>query len=140
VHFACHGAVDPDEPGQSQLFLEDHQQAPLTVADIGALRLPGGLAFLSACETAVTNGNLSNEAVHLTGAFQLAGYRDVVGTLWQVGDLASARLVGHFYRALTASGSGYRQPAIALNAATRRLRDSYPSWPAFWAGHVHVGP
>jgi len=93
VHFACHGAVDPEDPGHSQLFLEDHAEAPLTVSDIGALRLPGGLAFLSACETAVTNGNLRNEAVHLTGAFQLAGYRHVVGTFWQVGDLASAMLV-----------------------------------------------
>lgn len=144
VHFACHGAVDLDDPGHSQLFLSDHLEAPLTVADIVALRLPGGLAFLSACETAVTSSRLSNEAVHLTGAFQLAGYRDVVGTLWQVSDYASAKLVGDFYRTLTAPSrhrvSGQSQAAIALNQATRRLRDSYPDWPAFWTAHIHVGP
>jgi CHAT domain-containing protein len=144
AHFACHGRVDADDPGRSQLFLNDHAEAPLTVAEIGSLRLAGGLAFLSACETAVTNANLANEAVHLTGAFQLAGYKHVVGTLWQVNDMASATLVGDFYAALTAPGSQraieVSRTATALHDATCRLRDRFPNWPTFWAAHIHVGP
>jgi CHAT domain-containing protein len=46
--------MDVDEPGRGQLSLDDHAKDPLTVADIAALRLAGGLAFLSACERAVT--------------------------------------------------------------------------------------
>lgn len=144
AHFACHGGVDAEQPGRSQLFLADHAEAPLTVTDIGALRLAGGLAFLSACETAVTTSYLANEAVHLTGAFQLAGYQHVVGTLWPVGDQASARLVGDFYAALTVPGSrsviDVSRAAVALHHATRRLRDRYPGWPTLWAGHIHTGP
>jgi hypothetical protein len=63
AHFACHGTVETADPGLSQLFLDDHAKAPLTVTDISALRLTGGLAFLSACETAVTTADLVNEAV-----------------------------------------------------------------------------
>lgn len=144
AHFACHGSMDPDEPGRSQLFLNDHAVAPLTVGDIGELRLTGGLAFLSACETAVTSSSLANEAVHLTGAFQLAGYQHVVGTLWPVGDHASVRLARDFYAALTVPSTpgtlDVARAAAALHTATRRLRDRYPHWPTLWAGHIHTGP
>jgi CHAT domain-containing protein len=144
AHFACHGRVNPDEPGNSQLFLDDHAKAPLVVADIGALRLTGALAFLSACETAVTNANLANEAVHMTGAFQLAGYQHVVGTLWPVADQASARLVRDFYATLSAPGNrgviDVNRAAVALHHSTCRLRDRYPSWPTLWAAHIHTGP
>ena len=144
AHFACHGGVDVDEPSRSQLFLYDHADAPLTVADISALRLAGGLAFLSACETALTPAKLANEAVHITGAFQLAGDQHVVGTLWQVSDVSAVRLARDFYAALAVSGSpgsvDVSRAAVALHHATRRLRDRYPGSPAIWAGHIHTGP
>jgi tetratricopeptide (TPR) repeat protein len=144
AHFACHGAVDAGEPSRSQLFLYDHADTPLTVADISALRLTGGLAFLSACETALTPAKLANEAVHLTGAFQLAGYQHVVGTLWQVSDVSAVRLARDFYTALVVPGSPgsieVNRAAVALHHATRRLRDRYPASPAIWAGHIHTGP
>jgi CHAT domain-containing protein len=144
VHFACHGSVDPDDPGRSQLFLDDHVEAPLVVTDVATLRLAGGLAFLSACETAVTSADLVNESVHMTGAFQLAGYQHVVGTLWRVSDHASAGLVRDFYAGLTRAGSrdliDVSRAAIALHHATRRLRDRYPGWPTLWAAHIHTGP
>ena len=144
AHFACHATVNTEEPGRSQLFLDDHETAPLALADIGELRLAGGLAFLSACETAVTSSVLANEAVHLTGAFQLAGYQHVVGTLWKVSDRPSARLVRDFYAALIAPGRGndidLPRTAVALRHATRRLKDRYPDSPTVWAGHIHVGP
>lgn len=50
VHFACHARLSPVDPSTSHLVLHDHEHAPLTVAGIGALELPGQLAFLSACD------------------------------------------------------------------------------------------
>jgi len=144
AHFACHSAVDVDDPGRSRLFLADHAENPLTVADISRLRLPGGLAFLAACETAVTTDELTNEAVHITGAFQLAGYQHVIGTLWRVADLASVDLTRAFYAELAVPGRpgaiDVSRAAVALHQATRRLRDRFPDVPVLWAGHIHVGP
>lgn len=59
AHFACHGETDWDDPALSRLVLHDHQNRPLTVADINTLHLNGALAFLSACSTASPSPRLN---------------------------------------------------------------------------------
>ncbi|WP_053042542.1 CHAT domain-containing protein [Streptomyces sp. KE1] len=140
AHFACHYRPARIDPWQGTLLLHDHRRDPLTVSDIAALRLSGGLAYLSACST--TRTRLADEALHLTGAFQLAGYPHVVGTLWPVGDRSAQRLTVDFYRALTHEGRTppeLAQTATALHHAVRRLREAYPLVPTAWSGHTHTG-
>ncbi len=142
AHFACHASANARDPGASRLLLADHAESPLTVRQISALRLTADLAYLSACETAVTSAGLADEPVHVTGAFQLAGYRSVIGTLWPVSDLISARLTEGFYRGLTENGT--RQPATdraaaELHHAIRALRTQFRYAPAAWAGYIHTG-
>jgi CHAT domain-containing protein len=142
THFGCHGILNVDNPAASQLLLHDYEVAPLTLADISSLRLAGTLAYLSACDTAVTAPRLANESLHLTGAFQLAGYTHVIGTLWPVSDAAAKRLAIDFYNDLTSRGATIPKPlpaAKALHHSTRRLRERYRDYPALWAGHIHTG-
>ncbi|MFF2186002.1 CHAT domain-containing protein [Streptomyces sp. NPDC058155] len=142
AHFACHSEPHRTDPWRGRLILRDHRTDPLTVADIGALRLDGGLAFLSACNTTLTAPRLADEALHLTGAFQLAGYPHVVGTQWPVADRAAHQLATDFYARLTAGGTAPPDPALspeALHHATRRLRAGYPVTPTVWAAHTHTG-
>lgn len=142
AHFACHGYMDMKEPAASRLVLYDHRIEPLTVTDIGALDLTGGLAFLSACSTAVTSPKLTNEAIHLTGAFHLAGYQHVVGTLWPIDDQTAQSLVADFFKDLTHVGTAppeINRSAHALHRAARRLRANYLSTPTLWAGYTHTG-
>jgi hypothetical protein len=137
---AMTAAGHPGRTGLSLLYLDDHDTDPLTVADVASRRLPGGLAYLSACETTVTSVALVNESVHLTGAFQLAGYQHVVGTLWRAGDYPSALLARDFYTALVAGGAGASGAARALHQATTQLRRQFPDRPTLWAGYIHAGP
>ncbi|MEV8415652.1 CHAT domain-containing protein, partial [Streptomyces niveus] len=142
AHFACHSEPHRTDPWRGRLILQDHRTDPLTVADIGALRLDGGLAFLSACTTTLTAPRLADEALHMTGAFQLAGYPHVVGTQWPVADRAAHQLAADFYARLTADGTATPRPdlsAEALHHAVRRLRDGYPVTPTVWAAHTHTG-
>ncbi|MFD0635671.1 CHAT domain-containing protein [Catenulispora yoronensis] len=142
AHFACHGVAFAD-PGASRLILADHQDRPLTVADLQGLRLSAGLAYLSACETSLSSVELVDEAVHLTGAFHLAGYRHVIGTLWPIGTFASQRLAADFYRRLApdqAEPLALDGTARALHSALRALRSKFPGVPSAWAAHVHIGP
>ncbi|MGP4052626.1 CHAT domain-containing protein [Streptomyces sp. 2A115] len=142
AHFACHGRADHTAPDTSHLVLTDHADAPLTVADITALDLTADLAFLSACDTSVTAPRLVDESLHITGAFHLAGYRHVIGTLWRVDDRIAAKLAADFYTHLTNNGTVPPQAdrsAHALHQATRHLRDLYPNTPSLWAAYTHTG-
>jgi hypothetical protein len=140
VHLACHGRSVPGDPAAGALLLHDHLDRPLTVAEIGRLKLPSReLAYLSACRTAITDPQLPDEAIHLTGAFQLAGYARVIGTLWPVSDQVAVAMANAVYDDLTGNGTGPVQPeraARALHRATLRLRARYPH---AWAAYLHAG-
>ncbi|MFE3195871.1 CHAT domain-containing protein [Nocardia sp. NPDC059240] len=138
VHFACHGLVDATDPPSSRLLLAD---GSLTVRDISRTSLSrGACAYLSACGTARRSEQLPDEPVNLAAAFLLAGYRNVVATLWDVDDEVAAITARDFYAQLgqfdEITGAGV---ATALHEATRHLRDLYPSVPQLWAATIHVG-
>ncbi|WP_242884292.1 CHAT domain-containing protein [Actinomadura litoris] len=138
AHFACHAFSDSDHPSTSHLLLGDHEDRPLTVLDIAGLRLEDAeLAYLSACSTARPGGALADEAIHLAAAFQLAGYRSVIGTLWPVADRPAVRFARGVYEAIAAEGTD--MAAHALHATTHRLRDRWPGHPEIWAAFIHVG-
>ncbi|MFI0976244.1 CHAT domain-containing protein [Streptomyces sp. NPDC021093] len=143
VHLACHAMTEVHSPGTSKLLLADHEAAPLTVADLAALQLSGRqLAMLSACSTSEVSPDLTDESLHLTGAFQLAGFRHVIGALWPVSDGVADEVTRSFYGHLTDSGSHpphTDDSARALHTAVRELRERYPATPTIWASYVHTG-
>ncbi|GAA2717012.1 MULTISPECIES: CHAT domain-containing protein [Streptomyces] len=139
VHFSCHGVSELLSPSESGLILHDGR---LTVAAAAAQRpLSPELAVLSACSTSRGGIDLADEAVQLASAFQLAGYRHVIGTLWPVSDALATRLTGEFYAALAEDAAAGRaiDAALALHHPVRRLRDRYPRAPHLWAAHIHTG-
>ncbi|HET9381115.1 MAG TPA: CHAT domain-containing protein [Streptomyces sp.] len=95
--------------------------------------------FLSACDTARTTERLSDEAIHPLSALQIAGFAQVVGTLWRVDDAVAPRLTEQIYADLLAAGPDARGAAAAVHRAVRLLKARYPSLPSLWAAHVHTG-
>ncbi|MBE8472858.1 CHAT domain-containing protein [Streptomyces justiciae] len=137
VHFACHGVQDPEQPSQGRLLLPG---GALSVLDVTRLHLPAAeFAYLSACETAVGGTRLPDEALHLAGSLQLAGFSQVIGTLWRVDDDSSAEIAAQVYGRLAVAGPGAPPAARALHHAVRRLRERHPGQPLSWAAHVHSG-
>ncbi|SDJ48878.1 CHAT domain-containing protein [Lentzea albidocapillata subsp. violacea] len=131
AHFACHAM---SAGGEGRLVLWDHIEEPLSVNDIARLRLAGAeIAFLSACETSAAPPELTDESLHITGAFHMAGFRHVIGTLWPVGDRTAQLVASHYYDALAVTPS----PAIALHTAVQQVRGTRAT--AQWAPFVHVG-
>ncbi|WP_405643098.1 CHAT domain-containing protein [Streptomyces sp. NBC_00019] len=137
VHFACHGVQDPEQPSEGRLLLPG---GTLSVRDVTRLRLPAAeFAYLSACETALGGTRLPDEALHLAGSLQLAGFSQVIGTLWRADDDTSAEIAEGVYGELAAAGPGAPPAALALHHAVRRLRVRCPERPLTWAAHVHSG-
>src|SRR5204862_4726976 len=89
-HFAGHGLTDNVDPSHSCLLLEENDR--LTVAILLEMNLRERspfLAYLSACGTGqIKDERFVDESIHLISACQLAGFRHVIGTLWEVNDEA----------------------------------------------------
>lgn len=127
-HFAGHGEAHPTNPLQSSLLLKDWQDGPLTVASLLETNLgsnPPFLAYLSACGTGQILDNKSiDESIHLTNAFQLAGFRHVIGTLWSVDDEVCVEVAKMTYNSF---GEGLCDDVVSrgLHNAVRTLRDRW---------------
>jgi hypothetical protein len=151
AHFACHAIQDFDRPSASALHLVDGRLSVLDLAaspalaagrDGGAGAPAAELAYLSACRTAAGGEVLPDEAIHLTAALQLAGYRHVIGSQWAVADRVAAQVAGDVYARIAggAAGAGAAGAARALAAALVRVRRQRPDRPELWASLVHSGP
>ncbi|WP_059006471.1 CHAT domain-containing protein [Streptomyces specialis] len=143
VHFGCHADSHPADPSLSRLFLHDHAEDPFTVAGLVPVTLDRArLVYISACRTAAVDAAaLRDEAIHLAATFQLAGFPHVVGTQWEVGDLAATTLSTAFYAHLH-DGRGTARPeraAHALHTAVRSARRLLWATPSLWAAHLHSG-
>ena len=126
-HFAGHGKSDSLNPSMSFLLLDDWNVNPLTVEDLRNLRLqdsPPFLGYLSACSTSANIvDNLSDESIHLVGAFQLAGFRHVVGTFWEVSDSTCVDVAKMFYDMIRKENMTDDSVSRGLHHAVRALRD-----------------
>jgi CHAT domain-containing protein len=143
LHFATHGFLDTDHPELSGLALSlwDDQGQPqdgfLRLQDIYGLRLRADLVVLSGCETALGQRLGGEGLLGLTHGFLHAGTAQVVASLWEVRDRATAELMERFYRALYRDGL---RPAAALRRAQVEMWRQRP-WrdPYYWAAFTLQG-
>jgi CHAT domain-containing protein/Tfp pilus assembly protein PilF len=140
VHIAAHGLYDGDNPLFSRIALApgDDQDGSLTVHEIlSSLDLTGvNLVVLSACRSAAGARSGGDEIVGLTRALFYAGTPNVISTLWNINDLASAGLMNEFYRRLNGGASAaeaLRQAQIAV------LKNPAFSDPKYWAAFTLSG-
>ncbi len=114
----------------------------LTAEEIAALDLSAtDWAVLSACDTGLGEVTRGEGILGLRRAFQLAGVRTVLMSLWPVEDDAAREWMVALYRARWAEGLG---TAAAVRAACLErlaaLRSAgAPTSPADWAGFVAAG-
>lgn len=104
IHFTCHGTFNPLRPIDSALHLvpdarrDSHR---ITAADLLKIRFKNSpLVTLSACSSALTSYDASNNCVGLTGSFFRAGARAIVGSRWPVYDRAAEVMLTAMYRRL----------------------------------------
>jgi CHAT domain-containing protein/tetratricopeptide (TPR) repeat protein len=143
VHFATHGLLNGEHPELSGLVLSlfDRYGKPqdgfLRLNEIYNLKMPADIVVLSACQTALGKEIRGEGMIGLTRGFMYAGARRVVASLWQIDDLATADLMGHFYKGMLKEGM---RPGEALRKAqlTIARRKRWAS-PYFWAGFTLQG-
>ncbi|KAH6880715.1 CHAT domain-containing protein [Thelonectria olida] len=130
-HFAGHGHTNSSDPSQSALLLEDWETEQLTVAALLEIDLRGRqpfLAYLSACGTGeIKDERFVDESLHLVSAFQLSGFRHVIGTLWGVIDEMCVDMSRITYREMMKGGMLDGSVCRGLHVASRELRTRWLS-------------
>ncbi len=140
------GANRQPKPGE-----EDGILTALEVSEMDLSRLE--LAVLSACETGLGKSAGGEGVLGLQRAFQVAGARSVIASLWQVDDKATQELMGTFYKAywdkkkvvsrvealrqaqLSMLREGYKRALVRKQATDEDKRVP----PVFWAAFVLSG-
>jgi len=143
IHFATHGLLNSEHPELSGLVLSlvDEQGRPvdgfLGLEDVYNLNLSAELVTLSACETGLGKEVRGEGLVGLTRGFMYAGAQRVVASLWKVDDVATAELMGRFYRGMLQEGL---RPTMALRQAQVQMSQQ-KRWadPYFWGAFTIQG-
>jgi CHAT domain-containing protein len=127
-HRAAAGAIEED--------------AILTAEEVAALDLDGvEWAVLSACDTGAGELKASEGVFGLRRAFQVAGARTVITSLWAVEDASTRAWMTSLYRnRLTKkldTAAAVHEASLALLQDRRAKQES--THPFYWAGFVAVG-
>ena len=143
VHFATHGLVDSRYPGLSALAFSQFDAAGqplnglLRLQDVYRLNLNADFVVLSGCETALGREIRGEGLIGLVDGFLYAGARNLVVSLWQVPDRATAELMTRFYGYVLRDAL---RPAEALRRAQRSIAaEQRWSDPYFWGAFVVLG-
>ncbi|MEO0867825.1 MAG: CHAT domain-containing tetratricopeptide repeat protein, partial [Cyanobacteria bacterium J06642_11] len=134
IHLATHGFFKEVNPLQGFLAFAatDGQDGLLTAAEILTQSLQAKLVVLSACDTG--RGKITGDGViGLSRSFLAAGADNVMVSLWQVPDDATAELMVEFYRQRQQLDN-----AQALRQAMLKTRQTYKN-PLAWAAFTLIG-
>lgn len=143
IHFAVHAFLDEDNPLDSALVLtvperrgEGRDNGLLQAWEIiEQVRLNADLVVLSACETGLGKEERGEGLIGLTRAFQYAGARSILASLWRVDDRKTAQLMTEFYTAMRSGKSKDEALQTAqLNLIRRNAADPY-----YWAAFSLIG-
>ncbi|MCH9649682.1 MAG: CHAT domain-containing protein [Deltaproteobacteria bacterium] len=157
IHFATHAFVDDTMPMASALvfslpegFPKDRENGLLQMWEIfEQVRLDADLVVLSACETGLGEIRGGEGLIGLTRAFQYAGARSVLASLWRVEDQATAELMIRFYShlrlgrskddALRAAQMDFLQGLIKVEDEEGAVIERDYSAPYYWAAFQLYG-
>ncbi len=140
--FATHGILDNTVPWirepalvLSQLGNPEGYDGFLTMSEVMGLKLDAEVVALTACETGVGK-NVSGEGVMGMGrAFQYAGARNVLVSLWSVAETSATELTSAFFKYIKEG----KEPKEAIRLARNEIRRKGYEHPFYWASFILFG-
>ena len=107
----------------------------LTMSEVMRLRLNADVVALTACQTGMGRHLTGEGVMGLGRAFQYAGARNVLVSLWNVSEGSTTMLAERFFSHLK-QGKTMRQ---ALRLAREEVRRAGYEHPFYWAPFILIG-
>lgn len=145
LHLAMHGFLNDCDPAYSGLVfspttgldsVQEDNDGILHAFEIYNLHLNAELAVLSACNTGRGKMAKGEGVISLARAFKYAGCPNILMSLWQADDKATASIMTHFYEYLN---RGLGKAEAIRQAKLDYLGGSAQNHPFFWAAFVLIG-
>jgi CHAT domain-containing protein len=140
IYFATHAIADAKDPLNKSFILLSGKgdSALLTAKEIQQLDLRASLVVLSACETGLGKSH-EGGMIGLSRAFEIAGAKNVLMSLWPVSDSKTPKLMQYFFEALENNGNGHVLfPHEAFRTAVLRFKKEEKN-PVYWAAFSLFG-
>src|SRR3989338_5031422 len=141
IHFATHASLPGMIQGINEPFIllgqvenESKDDGFLTLSEVLDLRLNADMVVLSACVTGVGKEVEGEGVANFARAFQHAGAKSIVVSLWAVASDPAVEYMEKFYEYLKAGKS--RSEAMRL--ARNEIKVKYPN-PFYWAVFILHG-
>jgi CHAT domain-containing protein/Tfp pilus assembly protein PilF len=142
AYFVCatHGYFGTDIPGVMEPVLAmslvpSGTDGFLTMSEVMGLSMNLELAALIACQTGLGTGLAGEGVMSMGRAFQYAGAKSVLISLWSIPEKTSVNLVESFF----AHRKDGKSKSEALRLARSELRLRGYNHPFFWASFILVG-
>ena len=119
LHLACHGEQNVEYLLKSALLLQ-HDGCLVLWQIVNMPLLNAEFVFMSACQTAMGDKGLLEEAIHLVAGMLLAGYWEVIAMTWSIQDKYVPVVADDLYECLFADEQpDHTQAAHALHSAVQ---------------------
>ncbi len=140
LHVAAHADINHENTMYNKLvFSKNDHASELTASEIYTLSLSSDLVVLSACNTGYGELKKGEGVMSMSRAFQYAGAKSTVMSLWKVPDKETALLMNNFYKNLKQN----KAKDLALQSAKleylKDTKDNVLKHPYYWAGFVVAG-
>jgi tetratricopeptide (TPR) repeat protein len=141
LHFATHADLPGKVQGVKEPFIllgqvenQGKDNGLLTMSEVLGMQLDAQLVVLSACLTGRGKVMAGEGVANMARAFQQAGARSVVVSLWEVASEETVEFMVTFYGHLKAG----KPKAEALRLARQHIKAKYPE-PFYWAVFILHG-
>ena len=140
VVFATHGYFNKDNPIVREPILALTCVPPgtdglLRMSEVMGLKMNADIVALTACQTGLGRVISGEGTMGMGRAFQYAGAKSVLMTLWSVAEKSSVQMVESFFRHVNEG----KTKLEALRLARKEIRGQGYDHPFFWAPFILVG-
>ncbi|MEL7833156.1 CHAT domain-containing protein [Fodinibius sp. Rm-B-1B1-1] len=140
IHLATHAFLREENPGQSGILFstpDENENGTLYTSEIYNLDLQAKLVTLSACNTGMGTLKKGEGLIGFSRAFQYAGAKNLLVSLWRVNDRSTAKLMIDFYQLHHKEGHTMNE---ALQQAKQQMIENVEyAHPKYWAPFILIG-